>query len=138
VPEEQSHALSTSAYSVPRTSDLLLLLLRLDSRTRSSKTTIADDPFHSLKQRFLGRCRADLLVMEAIAPEKLEAPGDAREQLTRMAHSLAGAGGTFGFASISESASDLEQLLVADIEPAAAEIEAALRTLVLELKRVTG
>lgn len=77
-------------------------------------------------------------MLETLAREGTDAPRDRNELLTKTAHSLAGAGGTFGFPGISERASHLEELLVRDADPAPADIGSALNALILEMKRVTS
>nr|WP_245426113.1 Hpt domain-containing protein [Mesorhizobium sp. WSM3862] len=53
--------------------------------------------------------------------------------LTKLAHSLAGAAGTFGFAEISVRASALETLLIEQAE--SGDVRAALDALVAEIER---
>ena len=98
-----------------------------------------NDRFEALRRGFLERCREQLLALEALAAsEDLSARGDEHELLARMAHSLAGAGGTFGFPELSGRAARLEQALTAAdaIEPAA--VRTALGGLIAELRRVTA
>jgi len=64
-----------------------------------------------LKHRFVERSRGD---REAL----VKALGDdERDELRRLAHSLSGAGGIFGFAGISECAAQLEQGVDRDDPP---------------------
>jgi len=97
-----------------------------------------NDRFEALRVGFLERCRGQLSTLEALAgSEDTSARGDAHELLARTAHSLAGAGGTFGFPDLSGRAARLEQALTGGegLEPAT--VRAALGELVAELKRVT-
>ncbi|MER9580852.1 Hpt domain-containing protein [Mesorhizobium sp. M0276] len=92
---------------------------------------ISNDPFAPLRQRFLVRCADQLTELKAIARQ-----GDAlatRDALIRIAHSLAGAAGTFGFGEISARASALETLLIDKRDEAAPE--AALHALIAEIER---
>lgn len=57
----------------------------------------------------------------------------ADDPLVRIAHSLAGAGGTFGFPDISARASALETLLIAQAD--ATETGLALDALIAEIER---
>ncbi|PBB96159.1 histidine phosphotransferase [Mesorhizobium sp. WSM3862] len=88
---------------------------------------ISTDPFAPLRQRFLTRCAGQLAELQA-AREAL--PGS---NLTKLAHSLAGAAGTFGFAEISVRASALETLLIEQAE--SGDVRAALDALVAEIER---
>ncbi|TIW08077.1 MAG: Hpt domain-containing protein [Mesorhizobium sp.] len=88
---------------------------------------ISNDPFAPLRERFLARCADQLAELKA-----------AREQgplpdVTKLAHSLAGAGGTFGFAEISAKAAALETPLVEQADGGA--IDAALDALIAEIER---
>ncbi|WP_246676382.1 Hpt domain-containing protein [Mesorhizobium sp. B1-1-5] len=71
---------------------------------------ISTDPIAPLRQRFLTRCADQLAELKAIALQATPLPGN--DPLIRLAHSLAGAAGTFGFAEISARASVLETLLI--------------------------
>jgi len=84
-----------------------------------------------LRQRFLIRCADQLGQLKAIACEGGPLPREAGDPLVRIAHSLAGAAGTFGFPGISARASELETLLIE--QPHAAR--AALETLIAEIER---
>ncbi|WP_352779634.1 Hpt domain-containing protein [Mesorhizobium sp. M0913] len=92
---------------------------------------ISNDPFAPLRQRFLVRCADQLAELKAIARQ-----GDAlptRDAMVSIAHSLAGAAGTFGFGEISARASALETLLIENGDEGAAE--AALHALIAEIER---
>ena len=90
---------------------------------------ISNDPFAPLRQRFLARCADQLTELKAVR-EGGPMPGNA---LIRIAHSLAGAAGTFGFAEISARASALETLLIEQADDKAAR--AALDVLIAEIER---
>ncbi|MER9133551.1 Hpt domain-containing protein [Mesorhizobium sp. M0768] len=94
---------------------------------------ISNDPFALWRQRFLARCDDQLAELKTIAREGGPLPGGPADSLVRIAHSLAGAAGTFGFAEISARASALETLLIEKGNEAAAE--AALDALVAEIER---
>ena len=67
----------------------------------------------ALRQRFRDRASAESRALEIIVLE-LEAgmPGGTRQaEIKRIAHSLAGAGGTFGFSAISACAAELEEFV---------------------------
>jgi len=95
-----------------------------------STAPISTDPFAPLRQRFLARC-ADQLAELRAAREGAPLPGN--DPLIRLAHSLAGAAGTFGFPEISVRASALETLLVEQADGGA--IGTALDALIAEIER---
>ncbi|RRH92093.1 histidine phosphotransferase [Mesorhizobium tamadayense] len=90
------------------------------------------DPFASLRLRFLARCADQLAELKVIAHQDGPLPGF-DDTLIRIAHSLAGAAGTFGFAEISARASALEALLVEQAD--GATVRAALDALIAEIER---
>ncbi|CDX46250.1 conserved hypothetical protein [Mesorhizobium plurifarium] len=92
---------------------------------------IPTDPFAPLRQRFLARCVDQLAELKAIAHQAAPLPGN--DSLTRLAHSLAGAAGTFGFTEISARASALETLLIEQAD--GASVRAALDGLIAEIER---
>jgi HPt (histidine-containing phosphotransfer) domain-containing protein len=104
------------------------LLARL---SRNGASLIANDPFAPLRQRFLARCVDQLAELKAIAHQA--APFVGNDPLIRIAHSLAGAAGTFGFAEISARASTLEMLLVEQAD--GGSVRAALEALIEEIGR---
>jgi HPt (histidine-containing phosphotransfer) domain-containing protein len=83
-----------------------------------------------MSQRFLVRCRADADTLAACLPALT--PANIAVVRT-IAHGLAGAGGTFGFAAISRLALDLEaaadtgvpEAIIGRAEPLIAEIRQA-------------
>jgi len=86
-----------------------------------------------LRQRFLARCADQLAQLKAIASEGGPLPRGAGDPLVRIAHSLAGAAGTFGLPDIGARASALETLLVEQSDEGAAR--AALAALIAEIER---
>lgn len=82
-----------------------------------------------MRQRFLARCADQLGELKAIARDPLPGNGP----LIRLAHSLAGAAGTFGFAEISARASELETLLLEQAD--GGSVRAALDALIAEIER---
>lgn len=85
------------------------------------------DKLAQLKQRFAERCRTSLQDLH-------DAKSD-RQRMTAIAHSLAGAGGTFGFPALSEKAARLETLLLENA-PDVAKIDSVFAALVDELEAV--
>ena len=94
--------------------------------------TISNDPFAPLRQRFLARC-ADQLAELMAASQGGDLHGGSLDSVVRIAHSLAGAAGTFGFAELSVRASALETLLIEQSDEGAAN--AALDALIVEIER---
>lgn len=94
---------------------------------------ISTNPFATLSEKFLARCRGELVVLRDMAGSGAAAD---RDILLKIAHSLAGAGGTFGFRALSEHASRLETILVADTEDYPSDVEVALNTLIDEMERI--
>ncbi|PBB31200.1 histidine phosphotransferase [Mesorhizobium sp. WSM3868] len=90
---------------------------------------MSTDPFAPLRERFLTRCASQLAQLQA-AREATPVPGS---DVTKLAHSLAGAAGTFGFAEISVRASALETLLIEQAE--GGDVRAALDALIAEIER---
>lgn len=73
-----------------------------------------EDRLRELRERFRERALADTAAIEGMAEDLRTGagPSDLAAQLRQIAHRLAGAGGTFGFAAISARASELEELLL--------------------------
>ncbi|RNJ42290.1 histidine phosphotransferase [Mesorhizobium japonicum] len=94
---------------------------------------ISNDPFAPLRQRFLARCADQLGQLKAIACEGDPLPRGAGDPLARIAHSLAGAAGTFGFPDIGARASALETLLIE--QPNEGAVQAALDALIAEIEQ---
>ena len=63
---------------------------------------------------------------------------ESHQALARIAHSLAGAGGTFGFADISSAASDLEELLASDAPPDKLDVMAKVQKLIAAVNRAAS
>ncbi|WP_309092743.1 Hpt domain-containing protein [Phenylobacterium sp.] len=78
------------------------------------------DPLAALRGRFLERAAADLAWIHATG-------GTPAEELLARAHKLAGAGGTFGFAAVSEAAAavedDIREGRAADLRPLVSALE---------------
>lgn len=87
------------------------------------------DKFEQLKQRFAERCRTSLR-------DLIEARADPQRTIL-IAHSLAGAGGTFGFPMLSEKAARMESLLL-NPGSEAVQNDEAYAALVRELEAITG
>ncbi len=71
-------------------------------------------------------------MLKGTAIEEHGANGD----LVRVAHSLAGTGGIFGFPELSARASDLESRLIAETGFDATNVRRALDMLIRELERM--
>jgi len=99
----------------------------------SWSSSIANDPFAPLRQRFLVRCADQLAELKAIARQGGPLPSGPGDPLIRIAHSLAGAAGTFGFAEIGARASALETLLIDQSDEEAGRT--ALDVLIAEIER---
>jgi HPt (histidine-containing phosphotransfer) domain-containing protein len=92
----------------------------------------------ALKMRFRERAMTEARALELMIDEvqcglpELEVQGEIR----RIAHSLCGGGGTFGYAAISARAAELEELVLD--HPDSPELSAACRALVAEIRRATA
>ncbi|WP_245430045.1 Hpt domain-containing protein [Mesorhizobium sp. WSM3859] len=84
-----------------------------------------------MRQRFLIRCAGQLEELKAVACQSSPLPGS--DPLIKIAHSLAGAAGTFGFAEISARASALETLLIEQAD--GSTVRAGLDALIGEIER---
>jgi CheY-like chemotaxis protein len=75
---------------------------------------LSDDPFDELRDAFLQRVRKDANVLARLrfALEDSNSAMDALSGIKSIAHGLAGAGGIFGFAEISDTAAALEDEVV--------------------------
>jgi HPt (histidine-containing phosphotransfer) domain-containing protein len=103
---------------------------------KGASETGADDPggaLPELRQYFAGRLPARVAEVEAARDAARDAAwgGEALRAFHRTAHSLAGAGATFGFPAVSELAGRLEALLGhgAPGEDGRREVEALLADL---------
>jgi HPt (histidine-containing phosphotransfer) domain-containing protein len=88
----------------------------------------------ALRRRFLDRATTESEALEELASD-LDSGAQrahARQQIRRIAHGLAGAGGTFGFARISNYAVELEEF-VSDV-PDSPDLADACRTLIAEIR----
>lgn len=87
-----------------------------------------------LRLLFAKRAASDLTALETAAGKfSREGTALARDEIRRIAHSLAGAGGTFGFAPISRSAAALEDFIGTD--PSDSELCALTRETVAAIRR---
>jgi HPt (histidine-containing phosphotransfer) domain-containing protein len=102
-----------------------------------SEQTGAAERFQKLQQKFVERCKNELAVLIDIAG-KATLDLESRSHLARLAHSLAGAGGTFGFAEISTAASDLEEVLTADGPADETQVRPALQALIAAVNRAAS
>jgi CheY-like chemotaxis protein len=88
------------------------------------------DRFDVLRSEFLLRVDRDLAALEGhwLALENKTADPESLAAIRRIAHGLAGGGGVFGFAEISDAAASLEEAVVlqGDDSGAVAEIRSAL------------
>jgi HPt (histidine-containing phosphotransfer) domain-containing protein len=88
-----------------------------------------------LRTRFRERAVVDTATIEGAAEELSAgaATPDLATELRQIAHRLAGAGGTFGYLEISERASELEALLIAEQD--GPEVVESCRALVSEIRK---
>ncbi|WP_339759863.1 Hpt domain-containing protein [uncultured Hoeflea sp.] len=78
---------------------------------------IAHDSLHDLKLRFLERCRSNIGNIKAAGDDaRILERGELHAEIVRTVHSLAGAGGIFGFDALSARAIDLETYLISGHE----------------------
>lgn len=92
------------------------------------------DAIALLRQRFRQRALEDASAIEALADaigDSARAP-ETRENVRRTAHKLAGAAGTFGYASIGESAAQLEDMAVSPETDE--DLAEACRTVALQIR----
>ena len=96
---------------------------------------MSSDPLDRIRNRFLERCRSDLRRLEELhSSGAYRHDPDALSLLVGIAHSLAGAGGTFGLPEISSRAFEFELLLIeGKLDDSAT---AALDELIETLKRI--
>jgi CheY-like chemotaxis protein len=77
----------------------------------------AHDPMADLRAQFLQRVRKDVV---SLSEQRLllrdgSRPSDVLDRIKRIAHGLAGAGGIYGFAEISDAAAALEDAVIAEL-----------------------
>jgi len=94
------------------------------------------DPMAHFRARFVRRCVDDRARIVAAMESWEGGAGDARGELIGIAHGLAGAGGTFGFAGITERAAEFEDRLVAEPQPQPGDVRARLDALLREIDAV--
>jgi len=96
---------------------------------------IARDPLHDLKLRFLDRCRSNIgSIIAAADDERVLERGEPHVQIVRIVHSLAGAGGIFGFDALSARAIDLETYLISGDELDASKARGLFEALSTEVQ----
>jgi CheY-like chemotaxis protein len=78
---------------------------------------LSDDPFDELRDAFLQRVRKDANALTSLrfALEDSNSATDALSGIKNIAHGLAGTGGIFGFAEISDTAAALEDEVVHEL-----------------------
>lgn len=94
-----------------------------------------DERLDELREKFRERAIAESTTIEGMAAELRAglAPSGLAAELRQIAHRLAGAGGTFGFAEISARATELEDLLAE--QSADAEVAESCLALVTEIRK---
>lgn len=75
------------------------------------------DPLAPLRDRFRTRAKSDLQRLQDLAAS--DPAGDA---LQRLVHNIAGAAGTFGYASLSEAAMAIDDQFAAGLAPESAQL----------------
>jgi CheY-like chemotaxis protein len=112
--------------------------MTLAASVRSYVQPPARDPLEELRVAFLSRVQNDAarLEQDRLAFQAGERPQDMLERIKRTAHSLAGAGGIYGFADLSDAAAALEDAVIAELEEAgpAAETDRTLQNLLNHAK----
>jgi len=97
-----------------------------------------DPEFDELKREFLSEAQAKVREISGLLGEP-GAPGEARERMIYLAHQLKGAGGSYGFPTISSDAAALEIALEKMQDPAATsargEVEQRVRNLEVQVSR---
>ena len=94
----------------------------------------------ALRQRFVERAAGErehlALLLHDLRAGTL--PEEQRAEMRRLAHSLAGTGGTFGFAEVSDAADRVEEICISDRDSRGApdDLVAAVEHLVAELARI--
>ena len=107
----------------------------MDRNEAERSTTLADRQA-ALKLRFRERAMAEARALERLIDDLQHGPPELELQaeIRRIAHSLSGGGGTFGYAAISERAAELEELVL-DC-PDSPVLAGACRALVAEVRRM--
>jgi two-component system OmpR family response regulator len=77
----------------------------------------AHDPIDDLRTGFLQRVRKDVVSLskERLILKDGGRPSDVLDRIKRIAHSLSGAGGIYGFAELSDAAAALEDAVIAEL-----------------------
>ena len=83
-----------------------------------SYVPLPEDPFAELRSTFLQRVKKDAAMLASLRlalRDTTDAPSMLSE-IKHIAHGLAGAGGIFGFAEISDAAAALEQEVIKELD----------------------
>jgi CheY-like chemotaxis protein len=99
--------------------------MTLAASVRSYVQPPARDPLEELRAAFLLRVQKDAAELEQdrLALTAEGRPPGTLERIKRTAHSLAGAGGIYGFAELSDAAATLEDAVIAELEGAGPFVE---------------
>lgn len=113
--------------------------MTLAASVRSYTQAAARDPLDNLRTSFLLRVKRDAaqLIRDRLALRDQPQRTETLDRIKRTAHSLAGAGGIYGFAAISDAAATLEDTTIAELAQngASAETDRALDNLLREADR---
>ncbi|WP_376717774.1 Hpt domain-containing protein [Labrys neptuniae] len=93
-----------------------------------------EDPIARLRLRFIERAHGQLAALKTLAGDQIAVPSEKHADLVRIAHSLSGAGGTFGFPEVSRCAFELETALTAPGGTDQVAIQQHLARLIAELE----
>lgn len=93
-----------------------------------------NDAFVGLRMRFLARCVGDLERIDRL----LEHGALDGDEVRRLVHSLAGAGGTFGFPEISAAAGDCDDAFARGAAPDRAKVKHLAEAIRTALAKQTG
>lgn len=102
------------------------------------------DPLAELRARFIARCRERITGLRTLI-DGAAGEGTSVEALVRLAHQLAGAAGTFGYATLGRTAATLEDRVLAEAQGAStvdprplAALLASLEAQIAELEATTA
>jgi chemotaxis protein histidine kinase CheA len=105
-------------------------------RTEAQLGETVESRFAALRLRFCERATAEARALE-LAIDKLQCGPpelEVQAEIRRIAHSLCGGGGTFGYAAISARAAELEELVLD--HPDSPALAAVCHALVTEVRRM--
>jgi CheY-like chemotaxis protein len=99
---------------IPKPFDSMTLAASVRSYVQS-----AHDPLADLRAGFLQRVKRDVATLskDRLALQETSEVSAALDRIKCIAHSLAGAGGIYGYAEISDAAADLEDAVIAEPAP---------------------